>query len=115
MILVFKCPVDGLQFKIVFRFHVSFLVKNSGKHKIVAIKKLLIFFFAFPVLSGKFGKQSLRFRTTKTFFFGINYWLFCTRIKTPGSYESGETILCFPEKCKRACESFSRNEFPHLF
>jgi hypothetical protein len=31
----------------------------------------LIFFFAFPVLSGKFGKQSLRFRATKTFFFGI--------------------------------------------
>ena len=43
----------------------------SGKHKIVAIKKLLIFFFAFPGLSGKFGKQSLRFRAAKTFFFGI--------------------------------------------
>ena len=31
----------------------------------------MIFFFAFLVLSGKLGKQSLRFRTTMTFFFGI--------------------------------------------
>jgi hypothetical protein len=34
-------------------------------------KKTLIFFFAFPGVSGKFGKQSLRFRAAKTFFFGI--------------------------------------------
>jgi hypothetical protein len=34
-------------------------------------KKSLIFFFSFPVLSGKFGQQSLRFRATKTFFCDI--------------------------------------------
>ena len=39
-------------------------------------KKTLIFFFAFPVLSGKFGKQSLRFRAAKTFFFGITVFLY---------------------------------------
>jgi hypothetical protein len=39
-------------------------------------KKTLIFFFAFPVLSGKFGNQSLRFRVAKTFFFGITIFLY---------------------------------------
>jgi hypothetical protein len=39
-------------------------------------KKTLIFFFAFPVLSGKVGKQSLRFRAAKTFFFGITSFLY---------------------------------------
>jgi len=34
-------------------------------------KKTLIFFFPCPVLSGKFGNQSLRFRSTKTFFFDV--------------------------------------------
>jgi hypothetical protein len=32
----------------------------------------MFFFVAFPALSGKFGKQSLKFRATKTFFFGIS-------------------------------------------
>ncbi len=36
----------------------------------------MIFFFAFPVSSGKFGKQSLRFRAAKTFFFGITVFLY---------------------------------------
>jgi hypothetical protein len=49
---------------------------NSGNHKIVAIKKTVIFFLAFPVSSGKFGKQSLRFRAAKTFFFGITVFLY---------------------------------------
>jgi len=44
---------------------------HSGKQKIVAIKKLVFPFFAFPLLSGKFGKQSLRIRATVYFFFGI--------------------------------------------
>ena len=26
-----------------------------------------------------------------------HYWIFCTRMKTPTSYDVGETILCFPE------------------
>jgi len=39
-------------------------------------KKTLIFFFVFHVLIGKFGKQSLRFRGTKTFFFGITGFLY---------------------------------------
>jgi hypothetical protein len=51
-------------------------LKYSGKHKIVAIKKLWFSFFAFPVLSGKFGKQSLRVRAAKTFFFGITVFLY---------------------------------------
>jgi hypothetical protein len=36
----------------------------------------VIFFFAFPLSSGKFGKQSLRFRAAKTFFFGITAFLY---------------------------------------
>jgi hypothetical protein len=36
----------------------------------------LIFFFAFPGSRGKFGKQSLRFRAAKTFFFGITAFLY---------------------------------------
>ncbi len=36
----------------------------------------MIFFFCFPVSSGKFGKQSLRFRAAKTFFFGITIFLY---------------------------------------
>jgi hypothetical protein len=39
-------------------------------------KKTLMFVFAFPVLSGKFGKQSLGFRAAKTFFFGIAAFLY---------------------------------------
>jgi hypothetical protein len=39
-------------------------------------KKTLIFFFAFPGSSGKFGKQSLRVRAGKTFFFGITVFLY---------------------------------------
>jgi hypothetical protein len=36
----------------------------------------LIFFRAFPPLSGKFGKESLRFRVGKTFFFVITIFLY---------------------------------------
>ncbi len=39
-------------------------------------KKTVIFFFAFPLSSGKFGKQSLRFRAAKTFFFDITIFLY---------------------------------------
>jgi hypothetical protein len=39
-------------------------------------KKTLIFFFPLPVSSGKFGKQFLRFRAAKTFFFGITVFLY---------------------------------------
>ncbi len=34
--------------------------------------------FGSPVLSGKFGKQSLRFRAAKTFFFGITIFFWVT-------------------------------------
>jgi hypothetical protein len=39
------------------------------------MKKLLIFFLSFLLLSSKLGKQSLRFRAAKTFFFGITAFL----------------------------------------
>ncbi len=39
-------------------------------------KTLWFFFFDFLVLSGVFGKQSLRFRTSITFFFGILIFLY---------------------------------------
>jgi len=52
-------------------------------------KKPLIFFFAFLVLRGKLGKQSLRFG-------GITVFLY--QNKNPrGSYDPRETILCFPD------------------
>jgi len=47
-------------------------------------KKLLIFFFAFPVSSGKFGKQSSRVRAAKTFFFGITVFLY--QIENPQTH-----------------------------
>jgi len=40
------------------------------------IKKTSIFFFACLILSGKLGKQSLRFHTSVTFFFGITVFLY---------------------------------------
>jgi hypothetical protein len=43
-------------------------------------KKTLIFFFSFPLSSGKFGKQFLRFRAAKTFFFGITAFLYQNKI-----------------------------------
>jgi len=53
-------------------------------------KKTSIFFFAFSGLSGKFGKQSLRFRGTKTFFFGITgFWY---QNENPSSYDDGGTL-----------------------
>jgi hypothetical protein len=58
--------------------------------------KTLIFFFAFLLLSGKLGKQSLRFRASKTFFFGIT--VFGTRTKIQQTMTRLETILCFPEQ-----------------
>jgi hypothetical protein len=39
-------------------------------------KKTLIFFFAFLLLSGKLGKQSLRIRAAKSFIFGITVFLY---------------------------------------
>ncbi len=55
----------------------------------------MIFFFAFPVSSGKLGKQSLRFRAAKTFFFDIPVFLYQNEI--PAGHGPLETILCFPE------------------
>jgi hypothetical protein len=46
----------------------------SGKHKIVG--EILFSFFCFLVLSGKLGKQSLRFRAAIYFFFGITVFLY---------------------------------------
>jgi hypothetical protein len=46
----------------------------SGKHKIV--EKNFDSFFGYLVLSGNLGKQSLRFRAAKTFFFGITFFLY---------------------------------------
>jgi hypothetical protein len=43
-------------------------------------KKTLIFFFYFLVLSGKFGKQSLRFCAAITFVFGITVFLYQNKI-----------------------------------
>ena len=51
-------------------------IESSGTYKIVATKKLLIFFFSFLLLSGELGKQSLRFRAAITFFFGITLFLY---------------------------------------
>jgi hypothetical protein len=31
------------------------------------------------------------------YFLFWHYWLFCTRMKIPGSYEPGDTILRFPD------------------
>ncbi len=70
--------------------------RPSGKHKIVAIKKFLVFFFAFPVLSGKFGKQSFKVPCSKNFLFW-HYCLFVPEQKSSGSFEPLETILCFPD------------------
>ena len=39
-------------------------------------KKNLDFLFCFLILSGKLGKQSLRFHTSITFFFGITVFLY---------------------------------------
>jgi hypothetical protein len=47
-------------------------------------KKLLIFFFAFPVSSGKVGEQSSMVRAAKTFFFGITIFLY--QIKNPQTH-----------------------------
>jgi hypothetical protein len=46
---------------------------TRGEEEIVFYrdKKTGYSFFAFPLLSGKFGKQSLRIRATIYFFFGI--------------------------------------------
>ena len=70
------------------------LTVSQGSTKLCD-KKTGIFFFDFPLLSGKFGKQSLRFRGTKTFFFGITGFL--VPMKTPSSYDDGGTIFFFPE------------------
>jgi hypothetical protein len=52
----------------------------------------VIFFFAFPVSSGKFGKQSLRFRAAKTFFFGITVFLY--QNKNPvGQWPTGDNFV----------------------
>jgi hypothetical protein len=56
-------------------------------------KKTVIFFFVFPVSSGKFGKQSLRFRAAKTFFFGITVFLY----QNKNLVAQMETILFFPQ------------------
>jgi hypothetical protein len=59
-------------------------------------KKPLIFFFAFLVLRGKLGKQSLRFGPATTFFFGTTVFVY--QNKNPrGSYDPRETILYFPD------------------
>ena len=44
----------------------------------------MIFFFAFHVASGKFGKQSSRVRAAKTFFFGITVFLY--QIENPQTH-----------------------------
>ena len=49
-----------------------------------------------------FGNQSLRFRATKTFFFGVTVFLY--RIKSCPPYGGQETILCFPESTSEELE-----------
>ena len=49
-----------------------------------------------------FGNQSLRFRATKTFFFGVTVFLY--RIKSCPLYGGQETILCFPESTSEELE-----------
>jgi hypothetical protein len=62
-------------------------------------KKTFDFLFAFPVLSGKFGKQFLRFLTTKTFFFGITgFFVPESKPRAHKSSETRETILFFPDE-----------------
>jgi hypothetical protein len=48
---------------------------NSRETQSCRDKKLGFSVFCFLVLSGKLGKQSLRFRAAKTFFFGITVFL----------------------------------------
>jgi hypothetical protein len=66
--------------------------------------KTLIFFFAFPVLSGKFGQQSWRFRATKLSFLVLIF--FVTRTKSIVSFEPLGTILCFPERSQSGNYNF---------
>jgi len=47
------------------------------------IKKLLIFFFPFPVLSGKFGNQSLKVPRNKNFLF-LSLLAFLYQNQNPG-------------------------------
>jgi hypothetical protein len=54
-------------------------------------KKTLIFFFAFPVLSGKFGKQPSRSPAAIYFFFW-HYCLFVPEQNSNAPYGSLETI-----------------------
>jgi hypothetical protein len=69
--------------------------QNSREAQNCRDKKILIFFFAFPFLSGKFGKQSLRSLAAITFFFGITVFLYQNQI--PVLQGALETILCFPD------------------
>jgi hypothetical protein len=55
--------------------HYIYICNENDIYKI-EIKNFDFIFFFFLVLSGKLGKQSLRFRTTKTFFFGITFFLY---------------------------------------
>ncbi len=52
---------------------------NSRETQNCHDKKSLIFFFSFPISSGKYGKESLRVREGKTFFFGISVFLYQNR------------------------------------
>jgi hypothetical protein len=70
----------------------------SGKHTIVAIKKMIFFFFDVLVLSGTLGQHPLRFRATITFFFGIAvFFVPGHKSRRPNGWR--QTILCLPESC----------------
>jgi hypothetical protein len=55
-------------------------------------KKTLNFFFAFPISSGKYGKESLRVRAAKLSFLAL--LSFCTRTKIPRpKWASGDNFM----------------------
>jgi hypothetical protein len=58
------------------------------------VKITLIVFFAFPVLSGNFGKQSLRFRAAITFFYGITVLLYQNKIPVDDTIDRKQFLFC---------------------
>jgi hypothetical protein len=67
----------------------------------------LIFFFALPVSSGKFGKQFLRFRVAKTFFLGIVVFLY--QNKNPVAHLGLGRQFCASLKKARAKDKIYRS------
>ena len=78
--------------------------EGSGKHTIVAIKKLDCY-FCFSLFWVVNLVQSSRFGATQTFFFGITSFLyhpFCTRTKIPSTkWSTGDNFMLPWRDCSR--------------